>query len=1340
MGMKTLHRVVNSLEYLNKAGKLKQMEIVRLWGSKSEKFDTFLMQTLVPYLNMPDEEIQMATIRVLHALIPSFNTASPADIAFAWSYFRTLMDSKIRSPLLQAVLLLIKEFPLPRLNEDAREEILTVLFNRKLLKALFRLCFHRDPAVRSIVYDLIGSSTDFWKSSGLFASAMGILLLCIGDHNVECAKKVITHLFQLSTTPFRTIVTPLGLIKDALTSPQMVIMKAYDELANVLARERIELKELIDAMVKDENVDEFWDFWLRDVPENQLVRPDEYSYTRNFVQSPFWCALVLTRLGVAPPVVASNEATPRDVMPTTPAGKRRFLCGFMLCLLPTCGMPDPGMRRAACICAIRCCFSGFQLNPGIMRGLLEYASQQMLQHKQWTFQVLIRYVARLKLPGIAPAILIQYLDLALEVAYNSPSSTIKISALELIETLLLVFPHGIGTKLSEVRDTIRYLITDVDADVVNTASRIYPLIFRCVSSTNAVTFYEYLRDEVNVIEKGGLEAAGDPHVANLDRDQAERVMRLSLVSIGTITGSGTAFTIVQELMRHLRNSNPSFRAAALSSILAQIPQLDGVQSQMVIWTILPMYADPSRAVRLAFSRYLRKIPSRLESLCKCLPPHPDDSLIMPNTSWEDLLTDQASYTVNTKNLDDIMSDLDALMTGPDPNVLPLEDDGFHVPTISEKLMARIKDLVRGYTGVVPLGNVSQVLYHLQAFQSHPQMQGSAMLVLSEFCCLHEGCQGEIIDIFVNCLGHEILPETTTLIEACTLGLKNIADYAPATFKQILAKITAPAIANEGDLIALLYLSDAIRDVTANKAPELLRKYLPVLASQRNSVKKRLLAMYLSVELALIAGQDEMVRVLDTIQGFLDSVDEEDVKIKIYNFLGKELASLGPKHTLFRGLLSNAKKEVKSKDPAVRMRTLAVFRIFTKHLAAEEAMWFCFLYLADSNRDIRRKAKELIISEGLIDFAVPGLRVQKPSANPLRSSILDACKLPSIQSLGVTINTNAKEESAVTVPLRDEDPYNARWYSSDTRKKLTDRYGLPEALFDRATIPVSRSIMTVIDEKCTASKKLSPEQVAKSQWLLNLDTVTILHECMKKYPNVAVELIENTLDKVEEGMRDESQASTQPKRGQPPTSSDERLTGSGNSLDEDEGVDIEAEIHLIDLLSNLLFAYGGRDDKIYGWMDRLQAFITACNNGARIIREGLYTDLENSFFFYSDYIDVPIVSDEQYEALEAFKAAAQDATLEIVKTGKTDKLTSLEAKKNDLNDVVDAKSEQLRRLTIMALHGTSGYGLYHALSTTCPETRLIDAFQFISGMLENEHRGIRIAAVEALVTITKLQLS
>lgn len=45
------------------------------------------------------------------------------------------------------------------------------------------------------------------------------------------------------------------------------------------------------------------------------------------------------------------------------------------------------------------------------------------------------------------------------------------------------------------------------------------------------------------------------------------------------------------------------------------------------------------------------------------------------------------------------------------------------------------------------------------------------------------------------------------------------------------------------------------------------------------------------------------------------------------------------------------QEIKSKDPSVRMRSLSIFRIFTKYLSLEEAMWFCFLYLADSNREV-----------------------------------------------------------------------------------------------------------------------------------------------------------------------------------------------------------------------------------------------------------------------------------------------------------------------------------------------------------------------------------------------------
>ncbi|KAJ3300091.1 hypothetical protein HK104_004560 [Borealophlyctis nickersoniae] len=76
MPPKQLHKIANSLEYLSKQMKLKQLEMIRLWGSKTEKFDTFLMQTLIPFSGSPDEEIQMATIKVLRSLMPGFKTAT----------------------------------------------------------------------------------------------------------------------------------------------------------------------------------------------------------------------------------------------------------------------------------------------------------------------------------------------------------------------------------------------------------------------------------------------------------------------------------------------------------------------------------------------------------------------------------------------------------------------------------------------------------------------------------------------------------------------------------------------------------------------------------------------------------------------------------------------------------------------------------------------------------------------------------------------------------------------------------------------------------------------------------------------------------------------------------------------------------------------------------------------------------------------------------------------------------------------------------------------------------------------------------------------------------------
>ncbi|KAJ3090469.1 hypothetical protein HK102_003650 [Quaeritorhiza haematococci] len=1292
---KLLHKMANALEYLGKSSKMRQLELIRVWASRNDKFDTFLMQSLVPMLQTPDEEMQMAVIRVIHALMPGFRsaTASAADIAFAWEYFCLLLDSKVKPTVLEAVLQLLKAFPLDKLSDDMREEF---------LNTLFRLTFHPQSFVRSAVYDVIGTSCcEMWRSGGmgssasaagttsglltiaeggpvasgaagggavlsgnkLYYTALAILLLALGDQDSSCVKRVFDHLSkQLRDAP--DFLTQLEALRDAMDAKS---------------------PELVDV---------FWQFFLADVPDNHLVRPDEYNYSRNFIHAPFWVALLMTKLKVPPPVVSLSDNVGRDVMPTTPAGKRRFICGYMLCLLPTCGMPDPSMRSAACVAAVRCCVQQNTVNAGMLRGLLEYVSHQMLAHKHWSFQIssldVLRYILRLKFPGVSQCILVQYIDMVIDAAFNNPASIIKLGALELMETMMLVFPSGINSKLQEIRDTLRSMIVDKDMDIVERASQIYPTVFRCVSVNRVKDFLAYLKSEIAVISKAGLEAIADPLVANLSQGESEHVLQLSLLAMGAMRERSVALEIVQTALPFLKNRNPLLRLAALQCILMQITNLENIDAQKTLWIVLPLYADPNPHIRLEFVRYLKQVPHVFESRLKVLPQHPDDDYVLPTLTWEEILLDSTIINANVKNAADLVypsiRELDATMTGSNLKILPVEDDGFHLPTISTKLMSRIKFLAKKITGVIPEHWMNETIYFLQDLQKSSHMQGPAILVLSEFCCFHESTLDETTEILVNNLSQEFNSENTTIIEASMVGLRNISEYSPNAFKLILNKIMNLAFTNEGDLMALFYLSDSIKEVCPTRAPDIIRKYISIVSSQRNTIKKRLYAIYLTVELSIIAGPAEMAKVLDAIQAFFDQVTEEEIKVKVYGSLGRILEHLGPKHPMFRSLITTARKEIQNKDPRIRIQSIAIFRIFMKYMAPEEAMWFCFLYLADSNREVRKQAKEMMVLEGLLDFAIGGLKAHRSPNNPRRTAILETCKLPSIQQLGVTINTNATEES----------------------------------------------IMSSLEDRSTTIKVASPETINKYQWLLNMDTITILHECMKKHPHIATEVVEEVFATIEAALRSRATATTE-----------------GDATETAEDMGIEAEIHFIDVLSALLFAYEGVDTTDQGqsqqgppspsYVDRLRSFITSCINHAHATRENLYEDLENSFFFFNDYIDVPIVSDEQFQALEAFKAASQEATLEVVKSGKTEKLMSLEDKRNELNDMIDAKSVQLRRLTIMALHGTSGYGLCHALSTTFPEAALISGFQFLVEMLENEHRGIRIAAVEAVITMIKLQL-
>lgn len=1308
---KLIHKASNALDYLSKPSKLRQLNLIRLWGSKLENFDSYLVQSLVPFLTNADEDIKIEALYVIQALVPTLKTALPSNIKFIWSSFSKLMNVRTKVTLLEKALNCIKSFPLDRLSPEDSEQLL-VIFTR--------LVCHENPSIRLQVYQLIGSSNEFWKANSLFYASIGVLFLSLGDHNKENATSIINILISLfERSAFKTVIAPLVALRNTLGGSSIFItIRAFDDLANFVQKDRTELRDLVNGISQDSTVDEFWEFFLGDAPDNQLVRPDDYNYGRNFIHNPYWIAIMLTKISVPPPPLLLGDTVRRDVMPVTLVNKRRFICGFLFCLLPTCGMPDPVFRKAASVSSILCCFKSTSISVGILKGLLEYVSQQMLGHKQWSFQLtaleILKAIVRLKISGLCQAILFQYLDAAIDIAFNSPTNIVKIGAIELIEAFLLVFPCGITTKLSEIRDVIRALVVDKEEEVYKAALRVYPLVFRCVSTNQVKEFVDYLISEIRSIERAGPEAAGDPLISGLTIEEKNRVVCQSIIAMGAIPSPSSSLTIVIEILPFLTHKQHEYRLASFSAIISQFSLLDTVESTSVSWVFLPLCADLYQPIRKLFSDFMNKVPSPVQALGKALTAHPDDSYILSALTWDELLIDGAQLYVSSKNLAEVVVDLEELAA----NIFGAKsdsDDNSEFPTqINTELMQRIQQLSKSITGVVPIIKLSQVIYHLHGIEDTHPSKASSLLVLSELCCNHDGSLNEIMDILVTHLNRDLSKLDTPIVEAAILGLSNICEHSPAALKQLLGKIFGSVNPSEGEIMALLYWIKMIRDFAIDKAQELFAKFFTLATSQRYAFEKRIWCIHLTVELALLCGESEIAKTLEAVLTFVDTIDLESIREQVYSALASLIDFLGPKHALFRKILTGCKKDVKSNNPSTRLRALSMFQIIAKHVNPEDGAWLCCLLLADSCTEIRQKTKSILFIDGWLEFLNAQVirNIKTPSAMR-RHGLIDSLKLPSVELFG---GSGRKLMIAETegIPMTNSDPFNINYYRSERRKKFTNRYGVPEKLFAKYNNDTAPSLIEAIKAKIY--------KFSHSKWntgvcpeLMSYDTITILIEFVRKFRIITEELIDGFLQQIE------------------------LVVGIGNGDKEDPEVDTEGDIHLISVVGTLVLAYDGIGDHTASYISRIQKIISTCDNKAKEIRESLYTDLESSFFFFNDFLDIPIVSEEQYASICAHKQAAQEAAMELVKLGRSEKLSVHDAQKNEMNEALDSKNDLLKRLIVLMLHCTSGYGLYYAMSKDCKDESMLEAVDFLAAMLENEHRGIRIAAVESIVTIVRTQL-
>ncbi|KAH6591220.1 hypothetical protein BASA61_005015 [Batrachochytrium salamandrivorans] len=1297
-----LHKLANSIDYLSPKAGLRQLELIRIWGKKAEKLDTFLIQMLSPLYASRDEEIQLKAIDVIYAMLPNMASAHPSEISFVWTYVIALLSPNFGSILLQSVFRLVESFPMMQLDNVAQKE---------LISCLFKLIFYPDPHVRLRVYTTLGRAADFWRISENMSLALSILFLAIGDDHTQCAKAVVDSINLLGGQILLQLQIPLAFLSENINGSWSAKIKAYDQLAMALAVHKTEYQSLIESMVLYEHLDEFWRYYLADVPETQLAHPDDYNYSRNFIQCPIWISILFTKLSCMPPPYPSNIGMKRDVAQITPAGKRRLICGFMACLFPTAGMSDQILRCAACAALVRCCIRGTSVDPGMLRGLLEYVLQQMLPNKHWSFQMsaleILGLVVRLKLPGISESIMHQYLDISMSI------------------------------RLQDIRDLTRVMLVDGNKNVATFASRVYPLIFRAVSKDSAATFHQYLLNEISIIFDDGLEAAGDPLVCNLSADESLRIVSLSILCIGMINdGAGRHYTIAQDLIKFLSHNNPDYRSSALAAILGLLHGMDTHESSSIIWCLIPLFGDPCLQVRRLFIRFMRNLPSLIELRCQGLPPHQDDMSVLPLISWEDILADLTTISVNSKSVQDILLDIDSLNSSFLSNDMLAEDDGYGLPTVSEKLLSRFKVLIQATTSTVLTEYQTQVIYYLQLLQKQPLLQASVIIVLSEFCCMHDTTLGELGDSFVAQLGQEILPENVTRIESCILAIYNISNNSTHAFKILLGKVLMSTTPSEGDLLSLLSLADLIKISAASRLPEILTKIISVISSSRHTLKKRLYAVFLAVELSVASGQESIKTILDAVCVLVDSLGNSAEKLQIYQAMGRILIETGPKHPFFRNMLIQAKKDVACKDGWRRLQALAVFRIFAPHLTVEDSLWFVFHYLADSNAEVRKTAKEAIALSKILEFAYTTLqRTSTPQREHLqRNKFLEMCRLPSLNRLRTSMNYVTVPEVGNEILGHTVDAFNTKYYGSERRMKFSKMYGMNETQMIKLATPIPQSFIAKIVERTLNLVPIPPETMAKMQWLLKLDSSTILHVLIGIHPNVASNIIEELLTNIESGSKFQKYFVSEDLAD----SAQPRALHSVNSPDEDE-TEIEVMTHRIDVLSNMLIAHEGVGSKTTGWMKRFQTVLSFCCDTAHSLRESLYMDMERSMYFYSEHVDIPIVSAQQFDHLENYRAASQEATLEVVKSGRVEKLSAIESQRSDMNDIIDLRSEQLRKIAIACLHLLSGCGMFYATSTVAPTETLMVGFRFISKILCDEHRGLRTAAVEAIGLIVHTQM-
>ena len=143
-----------------------------------------------------------------------------------------------------------------------------------------------------------------------------------------------------------------------------------------------------------------------------------------------------------------------------------------------------------------------------------------------------------------------------------------------------------------------------------------------------------------------------------------------------------------------------------------------------------------------------------------------------------------------------------------------------------------------------------------------------------------------------------------------MELNFLAENSSGAFKQIMVKLTSSANINEGDILVHLFLLDLIKGDYVEKISELIKRFIGVVISPRHTARKRLYAVYLSIELSLLSEhQEDVTFVAESIQTFLESNTDPEIQDKVYFSLQKIIGHAGARGIFVKSLVGIAKNVI-----------------------------------------------------------------------------------------------------------------------------------------------------------------------------------------------------------------------------------------------------------------------------------------------------------------------------------------------------------------------------------------------------------------------------------------------